>query len=53
MKKLPIFKNRIIYLPNGVSLLDVDINTVEKNHKENIVITLGRLGDYAKHNGKR
>ncbi|RHM57120.1 glycosyltransferase family 1 protein [Mitsuokella sp. AF33-22] len=50
LKKLPIFKNRIIYLPNGVSLLDVDINTVEKNYKENIVITLGRLGDYAKHN---
>lgn len=50
LKKISVFKNKIMYLPNGVSLLDVNLNEVEKYDKENIIITIGRLGDYSKHN---
>lgn len=31
-------------------MLDVNLNEVEKYDKENIIITIGRLGDYSKHN---
>lgn len=48
LEKTSVFSNRIGYLPNGVSLLDVDLKAVEANTKENLVITVGRLGDYAK-----
>lgn len=50
LKNLPVFKDKIVYLPNGVSLLDVNLDEIEKYNKENIVITIGRLGDYSKHN---
>lgn len=50
LKKTSVFKDRIGYLPNGVSLLDTDIAQIEKHTKENIVMTSGRLGDYAKNN---
>lgn len=50
LKKLSVFRDKIMYLPNGVSLLDVNLNEVEKYDKENIIITIGRLGDYSKHN---
>lgn len=49
LKQTSIFRNRIGYLPNGVSLLNIDMDNIESNKKENIIITIGRLGDYSKH----
>lgn len=50
LKNNVVFRNRIGYLPNGVSLLDVDTDDLDKKHKENILITVGRLGTYEKNN---
>lgn len=51
LKENVVFRNRIGYLPNGVSLLDVD-SEIEHRHtkKENIILTVGRLGTYQKNN---
>ena len=43
-----VFQNRIGYLPNGVSLMDIDQKAISSVNKENILITVGRLGSYAK-----
>lgn len=48
LKDTPMFKNRLYYLPNGVSILGIDDTTVNIEQKENIVITVGRLGIYEK-----
>lgn len=48
-KELP-FKKRIEYLPNCVSLQNVEMKTLDCIEKENIIITVGRLGDWYKHN---
>lgn len=48
LKDTPMFKNRLYYLPNGVSTLGIDDATVNIEQKENIVITVGRLGIYEK-----
>ncbi len=48
LKNISVFQNRIGYLPNGVSLLNADLETIESNKKENIILTVGRLGDYSK-----
>ena len=50
LKKTSVFKNRIEYLPNGVSLLDIDLTELDTLPKENIVVTVGRLGTYEKNN---
>ncbi len=44
------FRGRIKYLPNCVSSQKVDLNVIDCIRKENIVITVGRLGDWHKHN---
>lgn len=50
-KNMHIFKNRILYLPNCVSLLNVEDRLINDNYeKENIILTVGRLGDWYKHN---
>lgn len=43
-----VFQNRIGYLPNGISLMDVNIESLSKINKENVLITVGRLGTYSK-----
>ena len=48
LKDTPMFKGRLHYLPNGVSTLGIDDVTVNVEQKENIVITVGRLGIYEK-----
>jgi glycosyltransferase, group 1 family protein len=48
LKDTPMFKGRLYYLPNGVSTLGIDDTTVNIDQKENIVITVGRLGIYEK-----
>lgn len=48
LKDTPMFKGRLHYLPNGVSTLGIDDATVNIDQKENIVITVGRLGIYEK-----
>ena len=50
LKKTSVFKNRIEYLPNGVSLLDIDLTELDTLPKENIIVTVGRLGTYEKNN---
>ena len=50
LSKTSVFKNRIAYLPNGVSLLNVNTDLVEVNQKENIIMTSGRIGQYVKNN---
>lgn len=51
LKENVVFRNRIGYLPNGVSLLDVDLDIENRyQKKENIILTVGRLGTYQKHN---
>lgn len=50
LSKISVFKNRLGYLPNGVSTLDVDVSNIDSIPKENIVITVGRLGEYVKNN---
>ena len=44
LKKISVFKNRIEYLPNGVSLIDIDVDSIDVLPKENSIITIGRLG---------
>ncbi len=44
------FRGRIKYLPNCVSLQKIDMKVLESIKKENIIITVGRLGDWHKHN---
>lgn len=41
---------RLQYLPNGVSCLGVDVEDIDKIEKENIILTVGRLGTYQKNN---
>lgn len=48
LKDTPMFNGRLYYLPNGVSTLGIDDVTVNIEQKENIVITVGRLGIYEK-----
>ena len=50
LSKTSIFRNRLGYLPNGVSTLDVYVSAIDSIQKENIVITVGRLGEYVKNN---
>lgn len=50
LSKTSVFKNRIAYLPNGVSLLNVNTALVEKQEKENIVLASGRIGLPVKNN---
>lgn len=50
LSKTSVFKNRIAYLPNGVSLLNVNTALVEKQEKENIVLASGRIGLHVKNN---
>ena len=44
LKKTSVFKNRIEYLPNGVSLIDIDVDGIDALPKENSIVTIGRLG---------
>lgn len=44
LKKTAVFKNRIEYLPNGVSLIDIDVDGIDALPKENSIVTIGRLG---------
>lgn len=44
------FLKRIQYLPNCVSLLNIDMEKLDHISKENIILTVGRLGDWHKHN---
>lgn len=44
LKKTAVFKNRIEYLPNGVSLIDIDVDSIDVLPKENSIVTIGRLG---------
>ena len=44
LKKISVFKNRIEYLPNGVSLIDIDVDSIDVLPKENSIVTIGRLG---------
>lgn len=44
LKKISVFKNRIEYLPNGVSLIDIDVDSIDALPKENSIVTIGRLG---------
>ena len=48
LKDTPMFNGRLYYLPNGVSTLGIDDATVNIDRKENVVITVGRLGIYEK-----
>lgn len=50
LSKISVFRNRLGYLPNGVSTLDINVNEIDCISKENIVITVGRLGEYVKNN---
>lgn len=50
LSKTSVFKNRIGLIPNGVSMLDVNISNIDNLEKENIVITIGRLGTHQKNN---
>ena len=50
LSKTSVFKNRLGYLPNGVSTLNVDVSDIDSIPKENIIITVGRLGEYVKNN---
>lgn len=50
LSKTSVFKSRIAYLPNGVSLLNVNTDLVEKQKKENVVLASGRIGLHVKNN---
>lgn len=51
LRKTRIFKNRIEYLPNGVSLFGLSSQLIEKNKvKQNIIVSVGRLGIRQKNN---
>lgn len=41
---------RLQYLPNGVSTLEINTEKIDSIQKENIVLTVGRLGIYEKNN---
>lgn len=44
-----IFKNKIEYLPNGVSMLHIASSTIDRNKgRKNVIVTVGRLGIYQK-----
>lgn len=46
-----IFRNRIEYLPNGVSLYGLSDKLIKRNKpKKNIIISVGRLGSHQKNN---
>ncbi len=49
LKNIPVFKNRIYYLPDCVSLFGVP-SDIDTTAKDNIVITVGRLGIPRKNN---
>ncbi len=44
-EQLKVFRNKIGYLPNCVSLSNVDLDSLDNVEKENIAITVARLGD--------
>ena len=46
--KTRLFRNRIGYLSNGVSMREVDERRLAEVKKENIVLTVGRLGSSSK-----
>lgn len=48
--KQPVFRNRLEYLPNGVSEVGVDISALDMVRKEKVVLTIGRLGAHQKNN---
>ena len=51
LKEMRLFKNRIEYLPNAVSLFGVDLGKISRpKQKENILLTVGRLGKHVKNN---
>lgn len=51
LKEMRLFKNRIKYLPNAVSLFGVDLGKFSRpRQKENILLTVGRLGTHVKNN---
>lgn len=51
MEEMRLFRNRIKYLPNAVSLFGAEsVDHTRSKRKENIVLTVGRLGDPVKNN---
>jgi glycosyltransferase involved in cell wall biosynthesis len=51
IKNYPRIKNKLIYLPNGINdslLKDLNIKRIEFNKKQNIILTVGRIGWIAK-----
>lgn len=49
LKKMRLFRNRIEYLPNAVSLFGVDEEKILRTkQKDNILLTVGRLGTHIK-----
>ena len=49
LKNMRLFRNRIKYLPNPVSLFGVDLSEIKSpQERENIVLTVGRPGDPVK-----
>lgn len=50
LKNNKMFSGRLYYLPNGVSTIGVCVDQLDKITKENIIITVGRLGLYEKNN---
>lgn len=51
LKEMRLFRNRIEYLPNAVSLFGVDLGKISRpKQKENILLTVGRLGKHVKNN---
>lgn len=50
LKHLPVFKNKLYYLPNGVSLFKIREKDLADVPKENIIVTVGRLGNRDKDN---
>ena len=45
-----IFRGKIGYLPNAVSLFDIDSAQLDGIEKKNVIITVGRLGTHQKNN---
>ena len=51
LEEMRIFRKRIKYLPNAVSLFGAEsVDHTCPKRKENIVLTVGRLGDHVKNN---
>ncbi len=48
--KQPVFRNRLQYLPNGISEVGVDVPALDLLPKEKMVLTIGRLGAHQKNN---